>query len=98
MLGKKLRQFLGSGEKKAAVFVDGPNLLRKELGVNLEMIKKEAQKFGTYLGMELAKQAGGKPARGEPIWTQGKPATFKDRVGEAVFGKVLWTYLKAKPR
>ncbi|MDD4250984.1 MAG: TIGR00288 family NYN domain-containing protein [Candidatus ainarchaeum sp.] len=47
MLGKKLRQFLGSGEKKAAVFVDGPNLLRKELGVNLEMIKKEAQKFGS---------------------------------------------------
>jgi hypothetical protein len=61
-------------------------------------MKKEAQKFGAYLGMELAKQAGGKPARGEPIWTQGKPATFKDRVGEAVFGKVLWTYLKAKPR
>lgn len=61
-------------------------------------MKKEARKFGKYLGMELMKQAGGKPTRGEPIWAQGKPETFKDRIGEAVFGKVLWTYLKAKPR
>ncbi len=34
-------------EKRLAVFVDGPNLLRKEFGIDLEMIKKEAQKFGS---------------------------------------------------
>lgn len=34
-------------EKSLAVFVDGPNLLRKEFGIDLEMIKKEAQKFGS---------------------------------------------------
>lgn len=34
-------------EKSLAVFVDGPNLLRKEFGIDLEMIKKEALKFGS---------------------------------------------------
>lgn len=34
-------------EKRLAVFVDGPNLLRKEFGIDLEMIKKEASKFGS---------------------------------------------------
>jgi len=34
-------------EKSLAVFVDGPNMLRKEFGIDLEMIKKEAQKFGS---------------------------------------------------
>lgn len=47
MLGKRLRSFLDHGEKRAAIFVDGPNLLRKEFGIDLEMIKKEAQKFGS---------------------------------------------------
>ena len=47
MLKGKLKHFLSHGEKKLAVFVDGPNLLRKEFGINLEMIKKEAKKFGS---------------------------------------------------
>ena len=47
MLRKKIRSLLEHREKKMAVFVDGPNLLRKELGIDLETIKKEAQKFGS---------------------------------------------------
>ncbi|MBT4192572.1 MAG: TIGR00288 family NYN domain-containing protein [Candidatus Diapherotrites archaeon] len=47
MLRKKIRSLLEHREKKLAVFIDGPNLLRKELGVDLEMIKKEAKKFGS---------------------------------------------------
>jgi len=34
-------------ESRLAVFVDGPNMLRKELGIDLEQIKKEAEKFGS---------------------------------------------------
>lgn len=34
------------GEKRIAVFVDGPNMIRKELGVDLEGIKKRLHKFG----------------------------------------------------
>jgi uncharacterized protein (TIGR00288 family) len=47
VLRKKIRSLLEHREKKLAVFIDGPNLLRKELGVDLEMIKKEAKKFGS---------------------------------------------------
>lgn len=47
MLRKKLRGFLEHRDKRLAVFVDGPNLLRKEFGIDLEMIKKEATKFGS---------------------------------------------------
>ena len=47
MLRSKLKSFFNAGEKKLAVFVDGPNLLRKEFGIDLEMIKKEAQKNGS---------------------------------------------------
>jgi uncharacterized protein (TIGR00288 family) len=47
MLKKRLKSLLEHGEKKAAVFVDGPNLLRKEFGIDLETIKKEASKFGS---------------------------------------------------
>ena len=47
MIKNKLKQLFGHGEKKLAVFVDGPNLLRKEFGINLEMIKKEASKNGS---------------------------------------------------
>jgi len=47
MLRNKLKQFFNAGEKKMAVFVDGPNLLRKEFGIDLEMIKKEAVKHGS---------------------------------------------------
>jgi len=47
MLRGKLKHLLSHGEKKLAVFVDGPNLLRKEFGIDLEMIKKEAKKFGS---------------------------------------------------
>ncbi|MEK6959491.1 MAG: TIGR00288 family NYN domain-containing protein [archaeon] len=44
----KLRDFIPRmKEKRLAVFVDGPNLLRKEFGIDLELIKKEAQKFGS---------------------------------------------------
>jgi uncharacterized protein (TIGR00288 family) len=34
-------------EKRLAVFVDGPNLLRKEFGISLAQIKKEVKKFGS---------------------------------------------------
>jgi uncharacterized protein (TIGR00288 family) len=34
-------------EKNIAVFVDGPNILRKELNVDLEEIKKALLKFGS---------------------------------------------------
>jgi uncharacterized protein (TIGR00288 family) len=47
MLRKKLKSLLEHREKKIAMFVDGPNLLRKEFGIDLGMIKKEAQKFGS---------------------------------------------------
>ena len=33
-------------EKNIAVFVDGPNILRKELNVDLDEIKKSLEKFG----------------------------------------------------
>ncbi len=35
------------GKKTLAVFVDGPNILRKELGINLDTIKKEVEKLGS---------------------------------------------------
>jgi uncharacterized protein (TIGR00288 family) len=47
LLKRRLKNFLEHGEKRVSVFVDGPNLLRKEFGIDLEMIKKEAQKFGS---------------------------------------------------
>ncbi|MGC8850685.1 MAG: TIGR00288 family NYN domain-containing protein [Candidatus Micrarchaeia archaeon] len=40
MLGKK------AVDKNMAVFVDGPNILRKELGTDLDKIKKKLSKFG----------------------------------------------------
>jgi uncharacterized protein (TIGR00288 family) len=40
-LGKK-----GKNEKSLAVFVDGPNILRKELQIDLGEIKKVLSKFG----------------------------------------------------
>lgn len=48
---EKVRKKIGSLAKKKkerniAVFVDGPNILRKELGIDLEDIKKSLQKFG----------------------------------------------------
>lgn len=33
-------------EKNIACFVDGPNMLRKELGVDLDKVKKKLQKIG----------------------------------------------------
>jgi len=44
----KLKRFLkGSSPKNVAVFVDGPNLLRKEFGIDIDLIKKESVKFGS---------------------------------------------------
>ncbi len=43
---KKLREALHKKEKHIACFVDGPNMLRKELGVNLDTIKKKLSRFG----------------------------------------------------
>lgn len=43
---KQLRQALTKKEKNIACFVDGPNMLRKELGVNLETIKSRLLKQG----------------------------------------------------
>jgi len=47
MLKHRFRKFLPHKESRLAVFVDGPNMLRKELGIDLEQIKKEAEKFGS---------------------------------------------------
>jgi uncharacterized protein (TIGR00288 family) len=42
-----LKRFFPSNRvNRLAVFVDGPNLLRKEFGIDLELIKKEVLKFG----------------------------------------------------
>jgi len=44
----RLKSFLNKADsKRLAVFVDGPNLLRKELGIDLDLIKREAQKVGS---------------------------------------------------
>ena len=43
---KQLRQALSKKPKNIAVFVDGPNMLRKELGVNLETIKARIMREG----------------------------------------------------
>jgi len=43
----KLKEMLAmKKEKNIACFVDGPNMLRKELGVNLDTVKKRLQKIG----------------------------------------------------
>jgi len=34
------------GEKRVAVFVDGPNMLRREFDTDLGLVKKELRKFG----------------------------------------------------
>jgi uncharacterized protein (TIGR00288 family) len=48
MVFNSLKKFLPhSPAKRLAVFVDGPNLLRKEFGIDLDLIKKEAQKLGS---------------------------------------------------
>jgi len=47
VLGRIKRFLPKRPEKRLAVFVDGPNLLRKEFGIDLETIKREAQKFGS---------------------------------------------------
>jgi len=44
---EKFKRMIPNGENRLAVFVDGPNILRKELGIDLEMIKKEARKHGS---------------------------------------------------
>lgn len=44
---EKIKKRFSKGEKRLAVFVDGPNILRKELGIDLDMIKKEVQKLGS---------------------------------------------------
>jgi len=45
---EKLKEALKKkqGEKKIACFVDGPNMLRKELGVDLGKVKKKLEKYG----------------------------------------------------
>ena len=47
MLKQRLKRFMPHRETRLAVFVDGPNMLRKELGITLGQIKKEAEKFGS---------------------------------------------------
>jgi uncharacterized protein (TIGR00288 family) len=37
----------GAKEKSIACFVDGPNMLRKELGVDLDAVKKKLRNYGT---------------------------------------------------
>ncbi len=44
---EKLKEALSKKkEKSIACFVDGPNMLRKELGVDLDAVKKRLQKLG----------------------------------------------------
>jgi uncharacterized protein (TIGR00288 family) len=47
LLKQRLRRLVPHKEKRLAVFVDGPNMLRKEIGIDLEQIKREASKFGS---------------------------------------------------
>jgi uncharacterized protein (TIGR00288 family) len=47
MMFDKFIKMLPSKNKSLAIFVDGPNILRKELGIDLDMIKKEALKHGS---------------------------------------------------
>ncbi len=44
----KFKQILGktAKEKNIACFVDGPNMIRKELGIDLEKVKKKLEKHG----------------------------------------------------
>ncbi len=44
-IGKAIKK---SKQKNLAVFVDGPNILRKELGIDLEMIKEVLDKHGNF--------------------------------------------------
>ncbi len=44
---KKLKDSLFSEKARLAVFVDGPNILRKELKIDLQSIKKAVEPFGT---------------------------------------------------
>ncbi|MFQ5406720.1 MAG: TIGR00288 family NYN domain-containing protein [Candidatus Micrarchaeia archaeon] len=47
MVFEKVKLALGvKKEKNIACFVDGPNMIRKELGVNLSDIKKKLEKHG----------------------------------------------------
>ncbi len=52
---KQLREALSKKEKRIACFVDGPNMLRKELGVNLETIKARLLKQGKLKGAKLGR-------------------------------------------
>lgn len=47
-LNEKLQKMMGKGakEKRIACFVDGPNMLRKELGIDLDKIKKKLAQHG----------------------------------------------------
>jgi uncharacterized protein (TIGR00288 family) len=46
-LKKWFNSWFNARSRRVAVFVDGPNLLRKEFGIDIDSIKKEAQKFGS---------------------------------------------------
>ena len=47
VLLKWLNPLFKARSKNVAVFVDGPNLLRKEFGIDIDLIKKESIKFGS---------------------------------------------------
>ncbi len=44
---KRLRKLFSIGRRNIACFVDGPNMLRKELGVELDKIRSRLQKEGS---------------------------------------------------
>jgi uncharacterized protein (TIGR00288 family) len=46
-LKKWFNSWFNARSRRVAVFVDVPNLLRKEFGIDIDSIKKEAQKFGS---------------------------------------------------
>lgn len=46
VLAKFKEVFVRKKEKHIACFVDGPNILRKELGIDLDAVRKALQKYG----------------------------------------------------
>lgn len=60
---------------------------------------KGVNSYAKYLGMGLAKTLNGDtPCKTNPFWAKGKPQTFEDRIGEAIFGKIMWTWWKCKEK
>src|SRR3989338_3391595 len=40
------KTFFGNNKKKIASFMDGPNILRKEFNIDLDVVRKRIEKYG----------------------------------------------------